>query len=159
SALTLVRERAGRRGITLQINVDDQLGQIRADERKVRQVVRNLLSNAIKFTPERGRIEVGAAPRDGLVEVSVSDTGIGIAPADQEAVFERSSGGWGRRTRRWRARGFRADLVSEVCGTPRRADLGQKPGRRRLHVHVHDTYASGRVSGPTRQLLRSAVVW
>jgi len=88
SALTLVRERAGRRGVTLQINVDDQLGQIQADERKVRQVVLNLLSNAIKFTPERGRIEVGAAPRDGLVEVSVSDTGIGSAPADQEAVFE-----------------------------------------------------------------------
>ena len=88
SALTLVRERAGRRGITLQMNVDNQLGQIQADERKVRQVVLNLLSNAIKFTPEGGRIEVGAAPRDGLVEVSVSDTGVGIAPEDQEAVFE-----------------------------------------------------------------------
>src|SRR5206468_3750619 len=51
-------------------------------------VVLNLLSNAIKFTPEGGRIEVGAVPRDGSVEVSVSDTGIGIAPEDQEAVFE-----------------------------------------------------------------------
>jgi signal transduction histidine kinase len=48
----------------------------------------NLLSNAIKFTPEGGRIEVGAVPRDGSVEVSVSDTGVGIAPEDQEAVFE-----------------------------------------------------------------------
>jgi len=47
-----------------------------------------LLSNAIKFTPEGGRIDVGAAPRDGNVEVSVRDTGIGIAPEDQEAVFE-----------------------------------------------------------------------
>jgi signal transduction histidine kinase len=51
-------------------------------------VVLNLLSNAIKFTPEGGRIEVAAAPRDGSVEVSVSDTGVGIAPEDQEAVFE-----------------------------------------------------------------------
>jgi two-component system, NtrC family, sensor kinase len=88
SALTLNRERVGRRGITLQTSVDDRLGQIRADERKIRQVVLNLLSNAIKFTPEGGRIEVGAAPKDGFVEVSVSDTGIGIAPEDQEAVFE-----------------------------------------------------------------------
>jgi len=88
NALTLVRERAGRRSITLQMTVDDRLGQIQADERKIRQVVLNLLSNAIKFTPEGGRIEVGAVPRDGFVEVSVSDTGVGIAPEDQEAVFE-----------------------------------------------------------------------
>ena len=67
---------------------DERLGQIHADERKVRQVVLNLLSNAIKFTPEGGRIGVLAAPKDGSVEISVSDTGVGIAPEDQEAVFE-----------------------------------------------------------------------
>ena len=88
SALTLVRERAGRRGIALHLSVDKRLGQIQADERKVRQIVLNLLSNAIKFTPEGGRIEVGAVLKDGSVEVSVSDTGVGIAPEDQEAVFE-----------------------------------------------------------------------
>jgi signal transduction histidine kinase len=88
NALTLVRERAGRRSITLQMGVDVRLGKVRADERKIRQVVLNLLSNAIKFTPEGGRIEVGAVPKDGSVEVSVSDTGIGIAPEDQEKVFE-----------------------------------------------------------------------
>ena len=48
----------------------------------------NLFSNAIKFTPEGGRIDVSAAPKDGFVEVSVSDIGIGIAPEDQEKVFE-----------------------------------------------------------------------
>ena len=88
NALTLVRERAGRRSIALQSAVDPRLGQVRADERKVRQVVLNLLSNAIKFTPEGGRIDVGAVPKDGFVEVSVSDTGVGIAPDDQEKVFE-----------------------------------------------------------------------
>jgi signal transduction histidine kinase len=88
NALTLVRERAGRRSITLHINIDDRLRQIQADERKVRQVVLNLLSNAIKFTPEGGRIEVRAVPVDGSAEVSVTDTGVGIAPEDQEAVFE-----------------------------------------------------------------------
>ncbi len=61
---------------------------MRADERKVRQVLLNLLSNAIKFTPEGGRIEVRAAAENGAIDVSVSDTGIGIAPEDQEAVFE-----------------------------------------------------------------------
>jgi len=88
NALMLVRERAGRRSIAVHTNIDNQLGQIQADERKVRQVVLNLLSNAIKFTPEGGRIDVGAVPKDGFVEVSVSDTGIGIAPEDQEKVFE-----------------------------------------------------------------------
>ena len=43
---------------------------------------------AIKFTPEGGQIEVSAVPNDGFVEVSVTDTGIGIAPEDQEKVFE-----------------------------------------------------------------------
>ena len=88
NALTLVRERAGRRSIALQMSVDERLGEVRADERKIRQVVLNLLSNAIKFTPEGGRIGVRAVPGDGLVEVSISDTGVGIAPEDQEAVFE-----------------------------------------------------------------------
>jgi len=88
NALTLVLERAGRRGIALGLTVDERLEQIRADERKVRQVVLNLLSNAIKFTPEGGRIEVRAVPVDAMVEISVRDTGVGIAPEDQEAIFE-----------------------------------------------------------------------
>jgi len=88
NALMLVRERAQRRSLTLHKDVDAGVGQIQADERKIRQVVLNLLSNAIKFTPDGGRIELAAVPKDGLVEVSVSDTGIGIAPEDQEKVFE-----------------------------------------------------------------------
>jgi signal transduction histidine kinase len=88
NALTLVRERAGRRGIAMHMSVDERVGHVRADERKIRQVVLNLLSNAIKFTPDGGRIDVRAVPGDGGVEVSVSDTGVGIAPEDQEAIFE-----------------------------------------------------------------------
>jgi len=86
NALTLVRERAGRQGITLQMSVDERLGEVRADERKIRQVVLNLLSNAIKFAPEGGRDRGRGSAKDGYVEVSVSDTGVGIAPEDQEAV-------------------------------------------------------------------------
>ena len=88
NTLTLVRERAVRRGIELGRTVDERLGTVRADERKVKQVLLNLLSNALKFTPEGGRIDVRATVCDGLAEISVMDTGVGIAPEDQETVFE-----------------------------------------------------------------------
>src|SRR5262247_849553 len=88
NALILVRERAGRRSITLGREIDERLGIIRADERKVKQVLLNLLSNALKFTPEAGRIDVRAVMTDGTAEISVTDTGVGIAPEDQEAIFE-----------------------------------------------------------------------
>ena len=86
--LTLVRERAVRHGIDVSLEVDGRLGEFVADERKIKQVMLNLLSNAVKFTPEGGRIEVRAVPTDGAVEISVADTGIGIAPENQELIFE-----------------------------------------------------------------------
>ncbi|PYN92394.1 MAG: hypothetical protein DMD91_32340 [Candidatus Rokuibacteriota bacterium] len=88
NALTLVRGRAEAHAIALTRDVDRRLGEFVADERKLKQVLVNLLSNAVKFTPEGGRVEVRAAPADGAVEISVSDTGVGIAPEDQEAIFE-----------------------------------------------------------------------
>jgi len=88
NALTLVRERASRRSIVLGRAIDDPLGTIRADERKVKQVLLNLLSNALKFTPEGGRIDVRAAVNEGVAEISVTDTGVGIAPEDQKVIFE-----------------------------------------------------------------------
>ena len=88
NAITLVRERAARRAITLAIEIDPRLGEIKGDERKVKQVLLNLLSNAIKFTPEGGHVGVQAGLSDGFAEVAVTDTGVGIAPEDHEAVFE-----------------------------------------------------------------------
>jgi signal transduction histidine kinase len=88
NTLTLVRERAHRRGIALERAVDERLATIRADERKVKQVLLNLLSNALKFTQEGGRIHVRADMHDGMAEISVTDTGVGIAPEDLEVVFE-----------------------------------------------------------------------
>jgi signal transduction histidine kinase len=88
NALTLVRERATRHGIGLVLAVDGPLGTLVADERKVKQILLNLLSNALKFTPEGGKVAVRAMRAAGSVEISVSDTGIGIARDDQEAIFE-----------------------------------------------------------------------
>jgi signal transduction histidine kinase len=88
NAMTLVRERAMRHGIQLERTVAADVGALVGDERKVKQVLLNLLSNAVKFTPEGGRVEVRAGAVNGDVQISVSDTGIGIAPEDQQAIFE-----------------------------------------------------------------------
>jgi signal transduction histidine kinase len=88
NAVTLVRERATRRRVALEIAIDERLGDFVGDERKIHQILLNLLSNAVKFTPEGGRVGVNAVPTDGAVEISVRDTGIGIAPEDQTAIFE-----------------------------------------------------------------------
>jgi GAF domain-containing protein len=88
NALTLVRERATRHGITLDQAIDERVGDIVADGRKVKQILLNLLSNAVKFTPAGGRIGVTAAATEATITISVSDTGVGIAPEDQAAVFE-----------------------------------------------------------------------
>jgi signal transduction histidine kinase len=88
NALALVKTRADNHGIALEQRVDERLGDFVGDERKLKQILLNLLSNAVKFTPPGGRVSVRAEPVDGAVELAVSDTGIGIAPEDHEAVFE-----------------------------------------------------------------------
>jgi signal transduction histidine kinase len=88
NALTLVRERASRHGITLDVAVDPEIGELVADERKVKQILLNLLSNAVKFTPEGGRVGLTATAGDGVVTIAVSDTGVGIAAADRATIFE-----------------------------------------------------------------------
>jgi signal transduction histidine kinase len=88
NALTLVRGRATRHGIRLTQSVDERLGDIVADERKVKQILLNLLSNAVKFTPEGGRVGLTATAAEDGITIAVSDTGIGIAPEDQAAIFE-----------------------------------------------------------------------
>jgi signal transduction histidine kinase/putative methionine-R-sulfoxide reductase with GAF domain len=88
NARTFVRERATKHGINLDVTVDERLGDFVGDERKIKQILLNLLSNAVKFTPEGGRVGISARRVDGSVEISVSDTGIGIAPEDQAKIFE-----------------------------------------------------------------------
>jgi signal transduction histidine kinase len=88
SGVTIVRERAARHGITLDLDVSDELGQVEADERKVKQIFYNLLSNAVKFTPDGGNVKVRVRRDNGDVRVDVQDNGIGIAEADQARIFE-----------------------------------------------------------------------
>ena len=95
-ALTLVRERAQRQGLRLKLDVAGDIGDAVVDQRKLMQTLLNLLSNAVKFTPGGGEVRLSArriAAEDGAdgadaLEIAVSDTGVGIAPAEHEAVFE-----------------------------------------------------------------------
>jgi signal transduction histidine kinase len=88
NALILVRERATRHAITLTQAVAAEVGDIVADERKVKQILVNLLSNAVKFTPEGGRVALTAMAAEDGITIAVHDTGIGIAPDDQGVIFE-----------------------------------------------------------------------
>jgi len=102
NSLTLVRERASRHGLSLELEVDDAMGEWVADQRKVKQVVINLLSNAVKFTPAGGSVTLRArllpgtdGNTGGAAEIAVIDTGVGIAADQQALVFEefRQAGG------------------------------------------------------------------
>ena len=92
-SLTMVREKSLKRGIRLDLDVSRAPATICADKRKFKQILYNLLSNAVKFTPDGGRVSLAAAMIAGnngdgpQVEISVQDTGIGIAPGDLERIF------------------------------------------------------------------------
>jgi signal transduction histidine kinase len=88
NCVTLVRERAQRHDIAVTVDIDPTLGELTADERKFKQILLNLLSNAVKFTPDGGKVALGARVEQGQLEVAVADSGSGIAPADQATVFE-----------------------------------------------------------------------
>jgi signal transduction histidine kinase len=88
NALALVRGRAEGKSIVVAVNLDPRLDTAVADERKFSQILLNLLSNAVKFTPEGGSIGIAGTRLPDAVEVSISDSGIGIAPESQATIFE-----------------------------------------------------------------------
>jgi signal transduction histidine kinase len=88
SSMAMVRERATRHGINAATRIDPSVDLIQADERKVRQILYNLLSNAVKFTPSGGRVTLSAEAVEGTVQISVADTGVGIAADDQGRIFD-----------------------------------------------------------------------
>jgi PAS domain S-box-containing protein len=86
---------AEREGICLAVDLEEAMPVVRADPRRIKQVIYNLLSNALKFTPAGGRVTVRAGRRpaaEGVAEpcfrVSIEDTGIGIPPEDQIRLFQ-----------------------------------------------------------------------
>ena len=87
-SLMMVGEKALSHRVDLKVDMDRAVGLVRADERKLKQVMYNLLSNAVKFTPDGGEVKVKGEIVDGSsVRVVVSDTGIGIEPQDLERIF------------------------------------------------------------------------
>ena len=88
NAVTLVRGRADRQGVRLDTKIGSEVNGYEGDERKFKQIVINLLTNAVKFTPEGGAVTLSAGRVNGAYEISVKDTGIGIALEDQEKIFE-----------------------------------------------------------------------
>ncbi len=78
---------AAQRRIRLEAESPERLPLVRADAAKVKRILYNLVSNAIKFTPEGGLVTIGAEAHGGMIEIWVSDTGIGISPEDQKKIF------------------------------------------------------------------------
>jgi signal transduction histidine kinase len=92
------REAALEKRLHWEQKVPANLPQIYADSHRLAQVLGNLISNAVKFTPVGGSISVTAGSENGEAWVSVNDTGPGIAPEEQELIFNRFyRGGKGRR--------------------------------------------------------------
>ncbi|MBI1325363.1 PAS domain-containing protein [bacterium] len=92
SRVASYRDRAEAKGIDLQLIADDPVSdsKVVAAEEALRQILDNLIDNAVKYTPEGGHVEVAVLPYNvGWLEVTVSDSGLGIPRADLERVFER----------------------------------------------------------------------
>jgi len=117
SLLPPFRLPAEKKNIELRVHYDANLPTIRQDAGKVRQILTNLLSNAIKFTPEGGRVNLHAVADGHSVVFTVSDTGVGIPPDEQERVFEKfRQAGRSTLTREHEGTGLGLSIVREICG-------------------------------------------
>jgi len=89
AAVDGMRPAAEAKGIRLELQLDSPAGQVSGDPDRLQQVVWNLVSNAIKFTPKGGRVMIRLERVESHVEITVSDTGLGIAPEFLPHVFDR----------------------------------------------------------------------
>ena len=104
AAVDLARPAAAKKGVEIVTELAMELGQTRADPDRLQQVVANLLSNAIKFTPSGGRIRVVVTGAAGYNQITVSDTGQGMAPELLPHIFDRFRQGDSSSTRHGRTR-------------------------------------------------------
>ena len=113
--LGMFRPMADKKNIDLRGQYDPTLPVLKQDPIKLRQILSNLLSNAVKFTPEGGRVTL-RAERDGKwVLFVVVDTGVGIAPEDQELVFEKFRQAANPMTREYEGTGLGLSIVRELA--------------------------------------------
>jgi two-component system sensor histidine kinase BarA len=118
----LARPLSEKKNIDLQVNIQPDLPPMRQDQTRVQQILNNLLSNAIKFTPEGGWITVSAERDDkDFLVMRVSDTGVGIAEEDRQAIFEKFRQGRTAMptgeaiTREHSGSGLGLSIVKELC--------------------------------------------
>jgi signal transduction histidine kinase len=87
-AASMLRQRAADGGVELSVDVDDDVDLVHSDELRVKQIVLNLMTNAVKFTGAGGSVVVHARHRGADVEITVTDSGIGVPEADRQRIFE-----------------------------------------------------------------------
>ncbi|MFO0937981.1 MAG: ATP-binding protein [Gemmataceae bacterium] len=114
NAMAQIRQQAERKNIDLVAAVPGDLPSIRQDPVKLLQILSNLLSNAAKFTPEGGKITVGASIADRMLTITVTDTGVGIAAAEQETIFEKFRQSANPLTREQGGTGLGLSIVREL---------------------------------------------
>lgn len=105
----------GTKELALETAIDPDLPTVRSDDRWLAHVLVNLIANAVKFTPDGGRVTVAARARAGAVELAVTDTGIGIAAAERELIFEPFRQGEHGDERRYGGVGLGLALVARLC--------------------------------------------
>jgi PAS domain S-box-containing protein len=89
SIVDILQPVAVTKGLTLNLEVPANLPLISGDPTLLRQAITNLVDNALKYTPSGGQVRVGVSASEGKFRVAVTDTGVGIAPADQAHLFEK----------------------------------------------------------------------
>ena len=114
AALDAARPAAAAKALTLETALDPAATHISGDAARLQQVVWNLVNNAVKFTPTGGRVTVGTRRANGRVEISVADTGEGIAPEFLPYVFDRFRQGDPRMTRTHGGLGLGLAIVRQL---------------------------------------------